>query len=281
MLCNLKTLLNDKRENKWAVGSFNVYSLETIKGVCEAARKTEKPAIISFGSSYLKNMDLEEIYFLAKKEAEKSSLPMALHLDHCSDFETIKNAVDAGFTSVMYDGSFLPFEENLENTKKVCEMAHEKNVSVEAELGSLALGEFSNETEIDHGESYTNPKDAAEFVKRTGIDALAVSIGTVHGLYKGKPDIRVDILKKIAEEVSIPLVLHGGSGTDEKILKECINNGICKINVNTEISYYTVKNIMNFLEENPNTHLSEVSLLERKFVGDVVVKYINLFANGK
>jgi len=224
-------------------------------------------------------MSLETVYSIALEAASETEGQIVLHLDHCTDINIIKRAVGAGFTSVMYDGSALDFEENVKNTSEVVKLAHAKNVSVEAELGSIALGEFSNETEIDHGQSYTDPIKAKEFAERTGIDALAVSIGTVHGMYKAKPDIRVDILKKINDLTSVPLVLHGGSGTPEEKILECIENGICKINVNTEISQYTVMKIRELLNKSENTHLSKLSLEEISFVSEVVFKYIKLFLN--
>lgn len=279
MLVNLKTILEGTREDKRAVGSFNVYSYETIQGVAAAVKKADKDAIISFGASYLVNMSLETVVAIVKEVADSVDRKVALHLDHCNNIEIIKKAIDAGFTSVMYDGSALEFEENVANTKIVCDMAHAKNVSVEAELGSLALGEHSNETDIDHGQAYTDPANAKEFVERTGVDALAVSIGTVHGMYKGTPNIRIDILEAIAKEVSIPLVLHGGSGTPEETILKCIDNGICKINVNTEISQYTVAKIAAKIAAEPNTHLSKLTLLQSEYVSEVVYKYIELFNN--
>ena len=279
MLVNLKEILEGAREGKRAIGSFNVYSYETIHGVIKAAKKAQKAAIISFGESYLTNISLKMVHSIVKEAAEDAGFDIALHLDHCQSIDIIKEAIEAGFTSVMYDGSALDFEENVENTRLVCQIAHEKNVSVEAELGSLALGEYSNETDIDHGESYTNPLKAREFVERTGVDALAVSIGTVHGMYKAKPNIRVDILKGIANEVDVPLVLHGGSGTPEEKILECIENGICKINVNTEISQYTVGKLAKLLQAEPNTHLSKLSLIATDYVSEVVYKYIKLFSN--
>lgn len=281
MLVNLKTILEGTRNDKRAVGSFNIYSYETIHGVAAAVKKSGKPAIISFGASYLVNMSLDTVVAIVKEAAAELEQDVALHLDHCKDIDIIKNAIDAGFTSVMYDGSALPFEENVANSKLVCEMAHAKNVSVEAELGSLALGEHSNETDIDHGQAYTDPSNAKEFVERTGVDALAVSIGTVHGMYKAKPNIRIDILEAIAKEVSIPLVLHGGSGTPEETILKCIENGICKINVNTEISQYTVAKIAEKIKDEPNTHLSKLTLLISDYVSEVVYKYITLFNNGR
>ena len=227
-------------------------------GVADAVKKTGKKAIISFGASYLVNMDLKTVVYIVNEAAKKADADVALHLDHCKDLDIIKNAIDAGFTSVMYDGSALDFEENVKNTQTVCKMAHE--------------------TDIDHGQAYTDPAKAKEFVERTGVDALAVSIGTVHGMYKAKPNIRIDILEKIAKEVSIPLVLHGGSGTPEETILKCIENGICKINVNTEISQYTVGKIAAKIAEEPNTHLSKLTLLTEEYVSEIVEKYIKLFA---
>ncbi len=276
MLVNLKTMLSNI--DKKAVGSFNIYSYETIHGVCKAVESTKKPAIISFGASYLKNMSFSTVKYIVDEATKNIDVDVALHLDHCGDMDIIKAAIDAGFTSVMYDGSALPFDDNVKNSRAIANMAHSKGVSVEAELGSLALGEYSNETDIDHGQAYTDPENAAEFVNMTGVDALAVSIGTVHGMYKAKPNIRVDILKNIKQNVSIPLVLHGGSGTPEEKIIECIQNGIKKINVNTEISQYTVKKIAEQIYNDPNTHLSKLTLLQSDFVSSVVEKYIKLFS---
>jgi len=277
VLVNLKTILLSADSEKTAVGSFNVYSYETIHGVCKAVEETKKPAIISFGASYIKNMSLECAKAIVDEAVKELPADTALHLDHCRDIKIIKNAIDAGFTSVMYDGSALSFEENVENTRAVVNMAHEKNVSVEAELGKVALGAYSNETDIDDGQAYTEPEKAAEFADKTGIDALAVSIGTVHGLYTGTPKIRVDILKEINRVTDVPLVLHGGSGTPEDILIDCISNGICKINVNTEISHYTVEKILEAIKSEPSVHLSKLTIMEADFVSQVVRKYIKLF----
>lgn len=277
MLVNMKQILLNANLGKYAVGSFNVYSYETIKGVLEAIKQQNSPAIIAFGEKYLKNMDFESVYNLVETLSKNIEVPFALHLDHCSNLGIVYKAIRAGFTSVMYDGSLLPYEENIINTLKVVEVAHSCNVSVEAELGSLATGLDSHEGRLDDEEIYTNPLQAQEFVKKTGVDALAVSIGTVHGMYKGTPNIRVDILKKIKEKVDIPLVLHGGSGTPEDIVKNCIENGICKINVNTEISVYTTDQIRELLNNKDRYHLSEVSLKQVALVKEVVSKYMKIF----
>jgi len=277
MLVNMKEILDDAKLDKYAIGSFNVYNYETIKGVLESIQERNFPAIISFGEKYLENMHFESVCSLVNSLSKDIEVPVVLHLDHCNNPENVYKAIKAGFTSVMYDGSSLPYEENVSNTAKVVEIAHACNVSVEAELGSLAAGVDSHEGNLEDKEIYTDPLMAKDFVQRTKVDALAVSIGTVHGMYKGTPNIRVDILKKIKEKVDIPLVLHGGSGTPEDVIVSCIKNGICKINVNTEISVYTIEKMKDLLSNGQKYHLSEISLLEVKFIKEVVGKYMKLF----
>src|SRR5690554_2945200 len=176
MITNLSTILKEAYENNYAVGAFNVYNYETIKAVIETIKDRRQDAIIAFGEKYLENMELKEVVNLIRTMTTNITSKVAIHLDHCKDINIIKKAIDAGFTSVMYDGSFLPFEENVKNTKIVVVMAHEVGVSVEAELGSLKLGDHSNEDQAE--EIYTDPNQAEEFVRRTGVDCLAVSIGT-------------------------------------------------------------------------------------------------------
>ena len=276
MLTNLNEILYMAYDNKYAVGSFNAYNFETFKGIIDAGVETKTPIIVAFGAKYLDNMSLESASAIVKSLAEDISIPVCLHLDHCSDMNTIFKAIKAGFGSVMYDGSALPFEENLRNTKLVCEVAHACNVSVEAELGSLAAGENSHEGSASDVEAYTDPMAAEQFVKETKVDALAVSIGTVHGLYKGKPNIRIDILKSINDKLGIPLVLHGGSGTPEEDIMNCIDNGIAKINVNTEISTYTIEKSTELLSKK-QPHLSVLSLNQMDYVKEIVKKYISFF----
>lgn len=276
MYVNFNNMLKAAYEGHYAIGSFNWYNYETLSGIIEAAEEAGTPVIASFGAKYLSNMSLATAAALTKSLAEQASVPVCLHLDHCSDKLTIMKAIDLGFGSVMYDGSRLPFDDNVINTKEICDIAHDCSVSVEAELGSLAAGENSHEGESSDRQVYTSAKDAARFVKYTGVDALAVSIGTVHGMYKGTPNIRTDILKEINEAVGIPLVLHGGSGTPEEKLIQCIANGISKINVNTEISEYVVSHTKDYLEEN-TAHFSVLSLKQKDWVKDVVGRYMKLF----
>lgn len=276
MYTNFNEMLSSAYKTHKAVGSFNWYNFETLRGIIEAGIDCKSPVIASFGAKYLSNMELDTAASLAKSLADKSDQPVCLHLDHCSDKAVIVRAIRAGFGSVMYDGSKLDFEENVRNTAEICDIAHACGVSVEAELGSLAAGIDSHEGSADDREIYTDPDMAARFVRETGVDALAVSIGTVHGMYKGTPNIRTDILADINKAVSSPLVLHGGSGTPEDKLLACINNGISKINVNTEISEYVVSHTRELLNtEKP--HLSVLSLKQKDWVKAVVSKYIDLF----
>ncbi|GBG57796.1 fructose-bisphosphate aldolase [Sporomusaceae bacterium FL31] len=275
MMTNLATLLSDAQKGKYAVGSFNVYNYETIRGVIDAGKDLRYPTIVAFGANYLSNMELDEVAVLVDTMAAKADIPVVLHLDHCKSFETIIKAIKAGFTSVMYDGSSLPFAENMLKTSEIVAIAHAANVSVEAELGALAGGEFSNEEAAE--EIYTNPDQAAQFVETTKVDALAVSIGTVHGMYKGTPRIDIGVLKRIAALVDIPLVLHGGSGTPEAIVKECIRHGIAKINVNTEISMYTIEKVKGLLDSGASCHLSQLALKEVGYIKEVVNKYATMF----
>lgn len=276
MLVNLSEIIKDAYANKYALGSFNGYNLETFKGIIEASAEKNTPVIVALGAKYLENMSLDTAYAIVSSIAKEVDIPVCLHLDHCSDMNTIFKAIASGFGSVMYDGSALSFKENLYNTKLVCQVAHAAGVSVEAELGSLAAGLDSHEGTEEDKEVYTDPKAAKEFVDATNVDCLAVSVGTVHGLYKGRPKIRVDILKEINDLVGIPLVLHGGSGTPEEDLRACIQNGISKINVNTEISNNVMDETIKVLE-GKKPHYSVLAIKQREAVKEVVRKYIDIY----
>jgi fructose-bisphosphate aldolase class II len=275
MIVNLTPLLSDAKEKHYAVGAFNVYNYETIWAVINAIKDHRTPAIIAFGEKYLSNMDLKEVVNLVRTMTTELDEKVAIHLDHCKNFSVIKKAIDAGFTSVMIDASHLPFEENVALTKEVVDYAHRFNVTVEAELGSLSLGSHSNEDEAK--EIYTDPIKAKEFVEKTNVDCLAVSIGTVHGLYKGEPKVNVDRLKEIKSQIDIPFVLHGGSGTPLKVIQECIKNGITKINVNTVISSSIVKHMKEMIDQSLQTHLSVLSNEAKEIGKSVVIEHMEMF----
>ena len=274
---NFNEMLLKAQKESYAVGSFNVYNYETMKGAVLAAAEMKQPIIIAFGAKYLSNMSLRDAVSMARTLSEEHGAELCLHLDHCSDTAVVFQAIQAGFTSVMYDGSSLPYEQNLQNTLLVCGVAHACGVSVEAELGSIAATETSHEGSTADKEAYTSPEAAEDFAKKSGCDALAVSIGTVHGLYKREPNVRIDLLQEIRGRVEKPLVLHGGSGIPEETIKKCIAAGICKINVNTEISVYAVEKTKELLEVKL-PHLAVVAEKQQQYVREVVLKYMRFFA---
>ncbi|MCG6796566.1 class II fructose-bisphosphate aldolase [Geobacillus sp. YHL] len=277
MLSDTKIMLYEAQKNQYAVAAFNVYSLETVQAAISVGEKLKQPIIIALGERYFDSVDVEGFAAMVKALAAKSSIPVALHLDHAYKMESIIRAIRNGFTSVMYDGSRYPLDENIRRTKEIVEIAHMAGVSVEAEIGSLVRGEFSDEEEGDG--TLTDPQLAKEFVEATGVDFLAAAIGTVHGLYKGEPKIDLDLLQRIRQVVDIPLVLHGGSGTPDEIILETIKNGICKINVNTEVSMTAVTYLKDLLKNEKMPHLSTIMANMQRTIESTMEKFVRLFAN--
>ncbi len=225
MLVTNKELLSTAMANGYAVGAFNINNLETLLAIVEGSAEERSPVIVSVTPSAIKYAGLEYLANLVRTAGILSPVPTALHLDHGKDFETVSKCVDAGFTSVMIDGSHLNFEENISLTKRVVVLAHSKGVSVEGELGRLAGVE---ESTVEEKEAIlTDPKAAEEFVERTGLDALAVAIGTSHGAYKfkAKPKLDFERLKAIRKKVKVPLVLHGASGVPSWIVEKAVRYG--------------------------------------------------------
>lgn len=232
MLVTLKELLEDAKMKKQAVGAFNGTTLEGIRAIIGAAEELQRPVILQHAQSHDTIIDLNEIAPLMLHYARNASVPVAVHLDHGSTFKRCMEAIRAGFTSVMYDASAKPFEQNLKETSEIVKAAHSVGVSVEAELGHVAnVNEDPGEDNI-----YTDPVLAEEFVKRTGVDCLAVAFGTVHGVYLKEPKLDLSIVAQIREKTGLPLVMHGGSGVSEENYRKAIKEGICKIN------YYTYMN---------------------------------------
>ena len=235
MLVTLKEILKIAEEKNIAVGAFNAPNLESLQAVMSAAEEVQLPVIIQFAPVHETFNLLADMGPLMMSYAKRVSVPVCVHLDHGEDLDYIKKALDLGFTSVMYDGSALDFEKNVANTCIAVEMAEEYGASVEAEIGCMGREEFGSVgAEGDAVESmYTDPDEAKEFVGRTGIDALACSFGTVHGLYLTEPKLDFDIISAIREKAQIPIVMHGGSGVSPEDFSECIKRGVRKIN------YYT------------------------------------------
>jgi fructose-bisphosphate aldolase class II len=225
MLVTNKDLMLPAIQKTYAVGAFNINNLESLLAVVEAATQEKSPAIVAVTPSSIKYAGLTYIGIMVKTAAESAPVPISLHLDHGKDTETVTKCIDAGFTSVMIDGSHLKFEENIALTKHVVDLAHPKGISVEAELGRLAGVE---ESTVEEKEAVlTDPDSAKEFVERTGVDALAVAIGTSHGAYKfkGKPKLDFERLKLIREKVSVLLVLHGASSVPSRIIEKAVKYG--------------------------------------------------------
>lgn len=228
MLTDLKTVLKDKKR---AVAAFNVYNAETVLAAYQVAVQEERPVVFAFGESYMGLMPIGMIAKMVSYLADMTPIPMALHLDHARSVESIQKAVNTGFTSVMFDGSGLSFDENIRQTKAVVDLVSPCGVSVEGELGYL------NPEDGSMGQTKaTDPEQARQFAAETGIDALAIAIGNAHGLYRGVARLDFSALEKINENVSLPLVLHGASGIPDDQLKRAISLGIQKINFNTEIA---------------------------------------------
>jgi len=240
MLINLKKMLDIANQNRFAVPSFNISDYSMMNGIFEVSEEKRSPLIIAIHPDELSHIGPEAVSAIREK-AHRATIPVCIHLDHGSSFEQIMTAIRYGFTSVMIDGSCLPFRENIEICQKTVEAAHAVGVSVEGELGTIG----STDSEAECGSDaiiYTNPDDAVKFVEATKVDALAVAIGTSHGIYpKGMtPELKLDLLKEIKAKSSIPLVLHGGSNNDDREISEAVALGINKINISSDIkiAYY-------------------------------------------
>ena len=228
----MREMLRDARAGKYAIGAFEFWSYDSAYAVAQAAKSLNGPAILQVGPFEKDFMDgYKNAVAMAKMAADHFDLPVAIHLDHAETYEEVVEALEAGFTSVMIDASKYEYSKNVELTRKVVEKAKEYGASVEAEIGKLAGNEGNVSNEEDE---QTNPEQAAQFVKDTGIDCLAVAIGTAHGFYTKPPVINIKRLEEIAALVEIPLVLHGGSGTPEDKVADACERGIAKVNICTE-----------------------------------------------
>lgn len=245
MLENMKKILDQAKKNKYAVPQFNINNLEWTKYILEEVNKLESPVILGVSESTIKYMGgYKTVVNLVEGLIEdlKIKVPVALHLDHGSTIENIKEALEAGFKSVMIDASSHQFDENIRITKEVVEISKKYGVTVEGEIGSIGL---NNEKII-----YTNVEDALKFVKETKVDVLAPAVGSVHGIYKEIPQINYKLIKEINEKIDIPLVLHGASGLSNETLKKTIECGICKININTDLQIAWSNELKKYLNHN-------------------------------
>ncbi|MBS5053040.1 class II fructose-bisphosphate aldolase [Faecalimonas sp. LCP19S3_D12] len=249
-LATTKQMLLDAQKREYAVPAFNVENMEMVQAVVAAAQESQSPVILQTTPSTVKYADLKYFYNNAMAAAQEVTVPVVMHLDHGNSFSLAMRALRVGYTSIMIDGSHGSFEENIAVSKAVVDACHPSGIPVEAELGKVG----GKEDDLDGGDGgYTDAKEAAQFVEKTGIDSLAVAIGTAHGVYKGIPKVDVQRLSEIREMVSIPLVLHGTSGVPDDTVKECIKRGICKVNYATDLRIAFTKGVTEVLQTNPET----------------------------
>lgn len=288
MLATLNEVMKIAEEKKIAVGSFNTPNLEGIQAVIEAAEELDLPVIIQFAQCHESWIPLKTIGPIMVEAAKKATVPVCVHLDHGETLEYLQEALDIGFTAIMYDGSVLPYEENLANTKKAVEMAAKTGASVEAELGSMGKresGAGDGTGAEDETKIYTDPEQAAVFVKEAGIDALACSFGTTHGIYLTEPRLDFDVVKKVRENTgNIPVVMHGGSGVSAEDYHKAVDAGVRKINYFTYMDKSggnAVKEYLNSINENEPIFYSSIVEAGRKAMKENVKSAMQLFARMK
>lgn len=234
MLVSGKSVLLDARRRGYACGAFNFNNMEFLQGILEAADEEQSPVIVQTSEGALRYAGIDYLSEMVRLAASKTNVPVVLNLDHGLKYETTIRCLQHGWTNLMIDGSALPYEENIAIVRRVCEAAHAGGVSVEAELGKL-VG-IEDDVKVDENDAvYTHPDEARDFAEKTGVDSLAVAIGTAHGKYKGVPKLDFDRLAEIRKVVDIPLVLHGASGVTDEQIRTAISLGICKINIDTDL----------------------------------------------
>ena len=235
MLVNGSTLLGVARKNRFAVPAFNVSDFAMMRGLFEVSEAEKAPLLVAIHPDELAHVGVDLVVAVLHR-ARRSSVPVAVHLDHGGSYDQVLTAIQAGFTSVMIDGSMLPYEENVAVTRQVVEAAHAVGLSVEGELGTIGKTDDEAEAGTD-AIIYTDPDQAADFVESTGVDSLAVAIGTCHGIYPGwmKPELKLDLLERIAARVDVPLVLHGGSNNPDTEMAAAVTHGVGKVNISSDI----------------------------------------------
>ncbi len=276
MLVTLSEILKDANERHYAVGAFNCLSLENVMGALQAAEALRSPIILQLAEVQFPEAPLDMMAPLFLHAARKATVPVCVHLDHGQSLETCVKAIRLGFTSVMFDGAALPFEENVAITSEVSRIAKAAGVDVEAELGKVG------DSGVDTADVFTDVEESVRFVKATGIDALAVAIGNLHGHYVHTPQLNITRLIEIHEANRLPLVLHGGSGTSTEDFKACIHNGICKINVATAIQRGIMKKMNERLQQKPDEGYIPLKQVMIDASCEVIADHIRLFeSDGK
>lgn len=278
---NSRELLLDAQRHGYAVGAFNVENMEMMQAIVAAAEAERAPVMLQTTPSTLKYAETAVFAAMARAMADKASVPVAMHLDHGDSFELCDTAVRDGYTSIMIDGSKLPLDKNIALVRRVVKMAQNAPLHpcVEAELGRLGGKEDS--LEVKDGEDiYTDPGEAVRFVEETGVDSLAVAIGTAHGFYKGKPKLDFERLSLLLDAVSVPLVLHGSSGVPDEDVKRAISLGVCKVNFATELRVAYTKAVRETLESDTTLYdPKKIGLPAREAVTELVRHRIAIFGS--
>jgi fructose-bisphosphate aldolase class II len=278
-LVSMNEFLPKAKAGKFAVGQFNMNNMEFAQAIMEAAMELNSPFIYGVSEGALKYMGIEFTVAMAEAAAKKSGLPIALHLDHGSSFDIAMKCIRAGFSSVMFDGSHHPYEENIRLTKEIVKAAHAMGVSVEGELGTIGGVEDDISVEEENA-NLAKPDEAIRFYEETGVDCLAIAVGTAHGMYSGEPNIRYDIIEKVASAIPVPIVLHGGSGVPDEMIKKSIQAGVGKINVNTENQVAMTATIREVLAKDAKVYDPRKYLTPaRKAMVEVVKSKILLFGS--
>ncbi|MCQ2181131.1 MAG: class II fructose-bisphosphate aldolase [Bacteroidales bacterium] len=279
MLESLKTILSAAREGHYAVGAFNCLSVEHARGAVRAAEEEKSPIILQLAEVQFPCAPIELMAPVYLELARQAEVPVCVHLDHGQSFETCARAIKLGFNSVMFDGASLPFEENARVTSEVVRMAKAVGVDVEAELGRV--GDAGTDEGKDLKDAFTDVGQAGLFVERTGCDALAISIGNLHGRYIATPKLNITRLKELKEALSTPLVLHGGSGTSREDFKSCIHNGICKVNVATTLQLAVMDAVKEYVSSGNTSYIDMKGVIESATEKQVRL-FIDLFeSSGK
>ena len=276
MLVSLKELMADACEKGYAVGAFNTPNLESLIAIIKAAEETGHGVILNHAEVHFPLIPIEEIGPIMVKYAKEASVPVCVHLDHGESIETCMKAIKLGFTSVMLDASAKVFEENVALSAEAAAIAHAANISLEAELGHVSGGDGG-----DGASALTVPAEVREFVRRTEVDCLAVSIGTIHGDYHGEPKLHLDLLKEITEITDVPLVLHGGSGTPVDQLHAAIKLGIAKINICTDIHKAFLRGMEEAKAERTPSVPGNYYIPACEYMFNKTVEMIKLFSEGR
>ena len=285
MLVTMKEMLADAKKNHYAIPAFDVSNYEMMKAVLETCEEEKSPALLMTLGVDTEGRNLQLLSSMINGASNYFKIPICLHMDHATDIDFIKYGCDNGYSSVMYDGSVLPFDENARNTAIVTEYAHKKGITVEAELGHVgnaSVGSISETgTDTDPGESLTVPEEVAKFLEITDVDALAVAIGTSHGVYQKTPELRIDRLDEITAVCDRPLVLHGGSGTPDDQMQNAIHHGITKINIYSDVLYALNQGLKGYLNtmSNPSTWPFLVYEDAMKMMKEVVREKLRTFGS--